>query len=153
AIVLPADAISSALFISANPGGITEASPARVIAIFLIVYVMRWVLFPLVMAVFSDAIQRSERFVLFVVAHNWANVVRAVILLPAVAIFAIEGIGNPGWGAAIYFAALIGVFVYAWFVARVALDTTVAAAITVVVIELGVALILSGVKDWMTGRV
>lgn len=153
AIVLPADAISSALFVSANPGNIADAGPARVIAIFLAIYVLQWIAFPLVIAGFTDAIQRSERFVLFVVAHNWAKVVRAAILLPAVAIFAADGISDPGWGAAIFFVALVAMWIYAGFVARAALDTSVAAAAAAVVIEIVIAILLSSVMDWMTGRV
>lgn len=152
-IVLPADAISSALFVSANPGNVADAGPLRVVAIFLVIYVLQWIVFPLVIAGYTDAIQRSERFVLFIIAHNWANVVRAAILLPAVAIFAADGIGNPGWGAAVFFVSLAAMWIYTGFVARAALDTSVAGANAVVVIEIVIAVLLSSVMDWMTGRV
>lgn len=150
AIVLPGDAIATLLFASANPDTFVGSSAGRVIIVYLLVYTIQWVLFPLAMAGFCDAILRRERFVVFVVAHNWSSVVRMAIVLPAVAIFAADGIGTGGWGAAIFFAVLLATWVYTWFVAKSALDISSRAAIVVVGLEIGIALLLSWVTNGMT---
>lgn len=150
AIVLPGDAIATLLFASANPGTFAGSSTARLISVYLLIYIIQWVLFPLAMAGLTEAVLRRERFVLFVVAHNWSSIVRMVIVLPAVAIFAAAGIGTDGWGAAIFFAALLATWAYTWYVARVALDTSSRVALLVVGLEIGIAIMLSWVTNGMT---
>jgi hypothetical protein len=142
AIVLPADGIATVL-LSLEPTGESGLSDTvHSVLVYLEIYAIQWVLFPLVMAAFAESIQRGERFILFIVAWNWSNVIRAALILPAIAVFASQGIESTGWGAAIYMAALMLTFIYAGFVARAALDVPVLTALGVVLLEIGLAIVL-----------
>lgn len=142
AIVLPADGIAT-LLLSLEPtgeSGLTDTIHS--VLVYLEIYAIQWLLFPLVMAAFVETIQRGERFVLFIVAWNWSNIIRAALILPAIAVFANQGIESTGWGAAIYMAALMLTFIYAGFVARAALDVPALTAVGVVLLEIGLAIVL-----------
>lgn len=142
AIVLPADGIATLLLAIEPAGGSSLSDTVHTVLVYLEIYAIQWLLFPLVMAAFAETIQRGDRFVLFIIAWNWSNVVRAVIVLPAIAIFASQGIESAGWGAAVYMAALVLTFIYAGFVARAALDVPPLVAVAVVLLEIGLAIVL-----------
>ncbi|MBO6784613.1 MAG: hypothetical protein JJ899_15265 [Alphaproteobacteria bacterium] len=142
AIVIPGEVIGAILLAQGDEAATLHADPFHSLLVFIGTYLIAWLLFALVMAGYLEAIQRGERFVLFVVAWNWARVVRMAIILPTVAIFAMEGTSEPGWGAAIYMAAMAGTLVYAGFVARTALDVPIRTAVAVVVIEIGLSTVL-----------
>lgn len=148
AVVLPADTIAT-LLLSTKEGGtsLTISDSAHASLIYLEIYAIQWLLFPLVIATFAESILRTERFVLFVVASNWSNIVSAAIILPAVAILAGQGLDTAGWGAAVYMAATGITLVYSWFVARAALDAPPVAAVVVVLIQIFLAIVL-----WMIAR-
>lgn len=142
AIVLPADGIATLLLSTPPTGDTTLPDTIHTVLVYLEIYAIQWLLFPLVMAAFVETIQRSERFELFIVAWNWSNIVRAAILLPGIAIFASQGPESAGWGAAVYMAAIVITFIYAGFVARAALDVSPMTATMVVLTEVGLAILL-----------
>jgi len=142
AIVLPADGIATLLLALEPAGESGMADTVHSVLVYLEIYAIQWLLFPLVMAAFAETIQRGDRFVLFMVAWNWSNVIRAALILPAIAIFASQGVESTGWGAAIYMAALMLTFIYAGFVARAALDVPPLTAVGVVLLEIGLAIVL-----------
>ena len=137
AIVVPGEAIGVMLLGSADQPDINTADPLHALFVFIALYGLFWLLFPLVMSTITETMQRGERFVLFIVAWNWARVVRLAILLPALVILSAEGTSTPGWGVAIYAAATMFSLIYAGFVARAALDTTRISAGMVVAVEIG----------------
>lgn len=147
-IVVPGEVIGAILLATGEDAATLQADPVHGLLVFIGIYAIVWLLFPLAMAGYLEAIQRGERFVLFVVAWNWARVVRMAIILPAVVVFAAEGTNTPGWGAAIYLGALAGTLVYAGFVGRAALDVPLRTAVIVVLIEIGVSTLL-----WMGAQV
>lgn len=142
AIVLPADGIATVLLAIEPAGGTSLTDTVHSVLVYLEVYALQWLFFPLVMAAFTETIQRNDRFVLFIVAWNWSNVIQAAIILPAIAIFASQSIESAGWGAAVYMAALMLTFIYAGFVARAALDVPPLTAVAVVLLEIGLAIVL-----------
>lgn len=142
AIVVPGEAIGAILLSSAGQPDIPAADPVHALLAFVALYAVFWLLFPLLMSAVLETMQRGERFVLFVVAWNWARVVRLVILLPAVVIIAAEGTSTPGWGMAIYLSAMTFSLIYAGFVARASLDIARVAAGMVVAIEIGLSAVL-----------
>ena len=142
AIVLPADAIATLLLLSGDPATSTTSDTLHTTLIYLEIYALQWLIFPLVIAGYTEMIQRSDRFVLFVIAWNWSSIIRAAIVLPAIAIFANEGTDSASWGAAIYIVVLGVTFVYGWFVARSALDAPPLSAAMVVVIEIVLAILI-----------
>jgi len=107
-------------------------------------YVVAWAGFPLVMISVTRWIDRGHRFFDFMVPYNWSQ-------LPQSALFLLVGLGTESGvlgvrtGSAIEVAALIAVLVYEWYVARVALDTTVPAAALVVFVDLLLSALISHV--------
>ncbi len=138
-IALPTEAIMSLLVLAALPETAPEASLGRVTLVFVFIFAVRWLTYLAVMAEISEAILRREHFVTYAIAYNWSQVIRIVILLPAVAIFAVDGAGGSGWGFAIFYAAQMGLWVYSWVIARIALDAPRGAAFLTVVIEIAIA--------------
>lgn len=151
AVVLPAVGLETLLLTVDESGQPVAAGGVHAVLIYLQIFVIAWLLFPLVMAGVTDSINRGERFVLFVVAWNWSNIVRVAIVLPSVVIFAAEGVDTPGWGAALYLVAQLATLVYAWAVARIALDVPPMTAVMVVAIELGVSIMLWLVAQSLIG--
>ncbi len=138
-IALPAEVIMSLLVLSALPETAPEASPGRVILVFVFIFAVRWLAYLAMIAEISEAILRREHFVTYAVAYNWSQVVRIAILLPAVAIFAADGVDGSGWGIAVFYAAQVGLWVYSWVIARMALDAPRGAAVLTVVVEIAIA--------------
>lgn len=138
-IALPAEAIMSLLVLSVVPETAPEAGLGRVALVFVCIFAVRWLAYLAVIAEVSEVILRGERFITYGVAYNWSQIIRIVILLPAVAIFAVDGADGSGWGIAIFYAAQIGLWVYSWVIARLALDAPRGAAFVTVIVEIAVA--------------
>lgn len=138
-IALPAEALMSLLVLAALPETAPEASLGRVALVFVFIFAVRWLAYLAVIAEISEVILRREYFVRYAVAYNWSQIIRIVILLPAVAIFAVDGADGSGWGLAIFYAAQVGLWVYSWAIARIALDAPRAAAFLAVVVEIAIA--------------
>jgi len=106
-----------------------------IVAVETIGYVTSWVAFPLAMLTVTRWIDRAHRFFDFMVPYNWSQ-------LPQSALFVLVGlqaqsgmVGNQP-AQAIELAAAIAVLIYEWFIARVSLETTAAAAALVVFVNL-----------------
>lgn len=140
AVVLPASGLQALLLTIDQAGDTTAPASLHTTLVYIETFVIGWLAFPLVMAAVAEAIQRGERFVLFVVAWNWSNIVRVAIILPAATIFAAEGVENAGWGAALYLFAQLATLAYAWAVARIALNISPLTALMVVLIEIGLSI-------------
>ena len=115
-----------------------------IITVETIAYVIGWVAFPLIMLTVTRLIGRAHRYFDFMVPYNWSQV-------PQSALFVLVGLGT-GSGAsdaapaqAIEAVAAVAVLVYEWFIARVALDTTAAAAALIVVIDLILGVLVSNI--------
>jgi len=96
----------------------------------VLVYVISWLLFPLVMSYIADNMGAGKNYIRFIVAYNWSSVWQNLVYLP-VAILTGMGIVPPE----ITFFALVFVLVYSWFVARTALDISTGSAIGIVVLD------------------
>ena len=137
-IAFPAEVIMSLLVLSALPETAPAASLGRIALVFTMVFVVRWLAYLVAIAEISEAILRGERFITYAVAYNWSQVIRIVILLPAVAIFAVDGTAGSGWGIAVFYAAQVSLWGYSWVIARLALDAPRGAAILTVVVEIAI---------------
>src|SRR6201985_3110435 len=106
-----------------------------IIAVETIAYVIAWTAFPLLMLIVTQRIARPHRFFDFMVPYNWSQ-------LPQSALFVLVGLGSDSGvlgvqaTQVIEVAAAVAVLVYEWFIARVALDTSVAAAAFIVFVDL-----------------
>jgi hypothetical protein len=120
-----------------------EASGAlRITLVETIGYVIAWVAFPLLMLSVSRWIGRQHRFLDFMVPYNWCQLPQSVLFV-LVGIVSESGIlGDPA-AQAIEAAAAIAVLVYEWYIARVALETSGAAATLVVLVDLVLGVVVS----------
>jgi branched-subunit amino acid transport protein AzlD len=117
-----------------------------IIGVETIAYVVAWVAFPLAMLTVTRWINRSHRFFDFMVPYNWSQ-------LPQSALFVLVGLQAESQAVSaqpaqvIEIAAAIAVLAYEWFVARVALETTAAAAALVVFVDLVLGVLISHVAS------
>jgi hypothetical protein len=117
-----------------------------IIGVETIAYVVAWVAFPLAMLTVTRWINRSHRFFDFMVPYNWSQ-------LPQSALFVLVGLQAESQAVSaqpaqvIEIAAAIAVLAYEWFVARVALETTAAAAALVVLVDLVLGVLISHVAS------
>ena len=123
-----------------------HAGGLRIVTVETIAYVISWTIFPLLMLNLTRRIGRADRFFDFMVPYNWYQ-------LPQSALFVLIGLLSAGGPAgspapqAIGLAAAVAVLGFEWYLARVALDTTRAAAALVVVVDL----MLGALIDWSAG--
>lgn len=148
-IVFPGEAILRALFIVSGEPAALAAGAFRIAAVFTIAYIIQWVLFPLLMIPICEFLGRPRQYLGYIVAQNWATVIQLAVILPAGTLFALTGIGEPGWGAAVFFAAIVATWVYGWYIARVMLDVNGVQAAFVLVTQLGIGIALASVSNWL----
>jgi hypothetical protein len=111
-------------------------------------YVVAWVAFPLIMMSVTSWLDRAHRFFDFMVPYNWSQVPQSA-LFALVGLETTTGVLGSSTAAAIEAAALIAVLVYEWYLARVALDTTVPAAIFVVFVDFLLGVLISQITGSM----
>src|SRR5271165_2075759 len=111
------------------------AGGLSIILIETIGYVISWVAFPLVMISLVRWIGREHRFCDFMVPYNWCQLPQSVLFV-IVGIEAEAGALSDPISQGIEIAAAIAVLVYEWYIARVALETSGAAATLVVLVDL-----------------
>jgi hypothetical protein len=118
------------------------AGALRVILAETIGYVIAWVAFPLLMLSVTAWIGRQARLFDFMVPYNWSQLPQSVLFV-LVGIAAESGILGDPVAQAIEAAAAIAVLVYEWYIARVALETSGAAATLVVLVDLVLGVVVS----------
>jgi len=125
-----------------STGEWATAGAVRIILVETIGYVIAWVAFPLLMLSVTRWIGRQHRFFDFMVPYNWCQ-------LPQSVLFVLVGLGSESGmlgvpaAQAIEVAAAIAVLVYEWYIARVGLETSGAAATLVVLVDLVLGIIVS----------
>ncbi|MSO93287.1 MAG: hypothetical protein EXQ86_07800 [Rhodospirillales bacterium] len=126
--------------------GLEAASVPRYIAIEGIAYVIAWVAFPVAMDPISRLLGRSDRYVPYIVAYNWAQVWQNALYMP-LAVFGITGaIPGPVYSV-LNVAALTLIMFYGWFIARTAFQVPAATAAGLVVFDFLLSLFITGFAD------
>lgn len=110
-------------------------------AVNAISYIAGWVAFPLLIFYVSQAIRREHLYTRYIVAYNWAAVLRNGILLP-ILILATAGLLPQDAAMFLGLFAFGAILAYSWFIACKALDISGFAAAGVVVAEFTVAFTL-----------
>jgi hypothetical protein len=109
--------------------------PLRVLLIEIIGYTIAWTAFPLAAFYLLAALGKQQRFVAYIVAYNWANVIQMAVMLPVAALEAADGLPGPITGI-VFIAAFAAVIYYQYFIARVALEVDAPIAIGLVFTDL-----------------
>ncbi len=120
-----------------------DAPFLRYFSIEVIAYVIAWVLFPLVMAGLTKFLDREEKYIAYIVAYNWAAVWQNALYLP-IQILVAAGALSTQAGSAIGISVLMAVLFYVWFITRTALEITALTAVTLVVLDFLLGLLVNG---------
>lgn len=127
--------------------GIAEPDePVRQILVNLIAYVIGWVAYPLLMVYLTAFLDRAGDYFRYFAAYNWFHVIQAMILLPA----SLAGSVGPlpeNVSLLIGIVVLSTILMYDWFIARVALRVDGGTAASLVVVDLLLSLLISGMAD------
>jgi hypothetical protein len=121
-----------------------HSSIARIAVVETIGYTIAWAAFPLLVLPLTRVLDRENRFLLFMVAYNWSQVLQTALFV-IVAILA--AVLPTGLGQGIELAAAVAVLVYEWFIARVALVIPGVAATLVVLIDMLLGTVLNRVTE------
>ena len=114
-------------------------------AIETLAYIIGWVAFPLIMIYVCERIGRFDRYLRYIVAHNWSNVIKAALLL-AVTVLS-QGLLDGSTAALLGLVAPLAILFYQWFIARVALDVSGGAAAAIVGLHLMIDILISLASD------
>jgi len=124
-----------------------EASGApTILVVETIAYVISWVAFPLVILPLTRQLGRGDRFLAFMVAYNWSQILQTALVM-LVGLDSVTGLLPPSGAQFAGFLAAIATLVYEWYIARVALAVTGAQATLVVIIDLVLSTALGRVAE------
>lgn len=119
--------------------------PLRITLVQAIFYVIGWTAFPVLMIGGSRLIGREERYLHFLVAFNWSNLVQAVVLLAAALLtFLLPA----ELALLVTTAAFVGILVFEGFVLRTAFAVTTGTAAMLTASDLLLALLIGIAADW-----
>lgn len=113
-----------------------------IILIETIGYVISWAAFPLIMLSVLRWIGREHRFFDFMVPYNWCQLPQSVLFVVIGLQSQSEALGS-SVSQMLEFAAAIAVLVYEWYIARVALETSGAAATLIVLVDLVLGVVVT----------
>jgi hypothetical protein len=105
-------------------------------------YVISWVAFPLIMLSVLRWIGREHRFFDFMVPYNWCQLPQSILFVVIGLQSESEALGS-SLSQILEFAAAVAVLVYEWYIARVALETSAAAAALVVLVDLVLGVVVT----------
>ena len=111
------------------------------ILVSVVAYVVSWAAFPIAAIFITRLLGLSQRYIPFIIAYNWANVMQTLVYVPVVLIGA-GGVVSAGFGQVLAVAATLYVLVYQWFVTRTALETTPVTAAGIVILQVTIDVLL-----------
>jgi hypothetical protein len=144
-IVLPAYAL---LVVLRLWDVLPQVSAFRFVTVEGLAYVISWTAFPLVMFHISDLLDRSGRYFDFLAAYNWSAIIQMGVYLPVVAI-ADSGLVPESLGEGLVLVVTLLVLIYQWFIARTTLEIGGGTAAGVVVLDMILAVFITGTADGM----
>jgi hypothetical protein len=111
----------------------------RIILVETIGYVILWTGFPLLMLPVTRFLDREARWLDYVIAYNWGQVVQQAVMLASALLAAIGLLPGP----LVDGIALALVLLYLGFIARAALDVSRTAATMIVLLDVLLAVVVS----------
>lgn len=113
----------------------TDWDPLRVLLVETIGYAIAWTAFPLAAFYVLAALGKQQRYVAYIVAYNWSNLIQIAVMLPVAALEATGALPG-GVSTSLFIAALASILFYQYYITRVALDVDIAIAVGLVFIDL-----------------
>ena len=131
AAVLVAPAYLAIVLIELSEMTVTTG-PLGIFIVQSLIYVIVWLAYPLIMYYLTDQIGRSEKYIGFIVALNWASVIQMLVFLPIIFLNMVEVVPNAVLGL-VTLGIFLAMLLYQGFVTRTALDISGPAAGALVV--------------------
>ena len=122
-----------------------RAGLPAIIAVETLAYIIGWVAFPLIMIYVCDRIGRFDRYLRYIAAHNWSNVIQVALFL-AVTVISKVFLGG-AYAVLLGFAATAAILFYQWFIARTALDIPGLGAAAIVGLDLVISILINLVTN------
>jgi hypothetical protein len=125
-----------------------DANLLRYTSIHAVAYVIGWVAFPLLIFYLVDILNIGQRFMLYIIAYNWASVLQNILYLPFAIL--VEAHLLNGSAASFIGIFLLGlVFLYIWFITKTTLEISTFLAIGFVVIDLTLSIFINSITQGM----
>ena len=112
----------------------TSRSVPAMILLNIEFYIIGWVLWPLIIGHIVPALDRDEKYALYIVAYNWANVIGASLFFLTITASTIIPMSG-GFSALLTGAVTIGLLTYHIFIVRVALEIPLGGAVGLTICE------------------
>lgn len=124
------------------------AGPAKMIAVQAIEYALLWTAFPVVLYEILSRVGRTDRFYLYVSIRNWASMIETPAVLFAAA-FALAVPYDVAQLVPLF--AMVAVFAFEWFLARVGLAVGIGAAAGIAALDFLLSVLIQLTADIMLG--
>lgn len=125
-----------------------SSDPLRAVLVEAIGYVIEWTAFPLAAWYLARAFNCSGRYLAFMVAYNWANVLQIVVFVPIAVLSALAIL--PDSVVSILALAVTGaVIYYQYFIVRTALSVEALPALAFVATDFILGLLLDAIETTM----
>jgi hypothetical protein len=129
-------------------GQTMKAGPAKMIAVQAIEYALLWTAFPVALYEILSRVGRTDRFYLYVSIRNWASVIETPAVLFAAA-FALAVPYDVAQLVPLF--AMVAVFAFEWFLARVGLAVGIGAAAGIAALDFLLSVLIQLTADIMLG--
>jgi hypothetical protein len=144
-IIAPAYALLLALHFMGTP---IEAGWPRLLLVEAIAYVVSWVAYPLAVFYVSQMLDRNAEYIGYIVAYNWASILRIAIYLPVTLL--VVGRALPaGFGQILLLAVTVAILIFDWFVARTGLRLGGVQAGGLVALDIALTVLITAASDEM----
>ena len=105
-------------------------------------YILGWLVFPLIMIPVCWALSLGSHYFAYITVYNWSAIVHVSVIVPVV-ILDTSGLLPPALSTFVGLLVTGALLFYQWFIARTALQAPPVLALTVVVVDLLLGLIVS----------
>jgi len=126
----------------------SEVMPTRFALAHTVGYVVGWLAYPAVMESLTRLLGCRDRFIGYIVAYNWASVLRNAVVLP-IALLPATGLVTAEVAFLLWLGAFLLVLAYVWFIARVALGLPGLTCAALVVLDLTLGIFIDAITTGM----
>jgi hypothetical protein len=109
-------------------------------------YALAWIAFPVAMIFIAKVFELSGRYVSFVIAYNWAQMVQICVLLPFILLSLVLD-EPPAMLFFVEFVVFLMILYYQWFVTRTALGAPALLASGVVALDFAISILMRQAVD------
>ena len=128
--------------------GEVSTPPLRFIAVETIAYTIAWLAFPVIVEPICRTMGRSDKYLRFIIAYNWAGLLQNMLYLP-LAMLSVTAVLPPDSGGVFGLIILLVIMAFTWFIAKTALQIAASRAAAIVAIDFAISLLINGYAEKM----